>query len=147
MNCLDRWRISIIQIQVMHHQLTQNLLRQISIIGLTLRRNFKFHSLTICSFNFPDESDHTLDASSIYGSSDLESEELREDFGGLLKMTGVADSHLGILPLCSRARSVQIEMCTGCSECFYAGLKLTQYQNVVTFGSVWSNVEVITVTK
>jgi len=54
-------------------------------------------------------------------SPDAENQELRESVGGLLKMSRVAGTQLGILPTCTAARSNLISMCSGCSRCFFAG--------------------------
>ena len=68
---------------------------------------------------------HWMDASSIYGSSDSESFEIRERFGGQLKMGRAAGTRLGTLPSCSIDKGKNIGMCTGCSRCFFAGADTT----------------------
>ena len=88
-------------------------------------RPLKFEAWRNSTIWFPDfqmnQITHWMDASQIYGSSDTENQELRESSGGLLKMSRVAGTQLGILPTCTAARSNLISMCSGCSKCFFAG--------------------------
>jgi len=76
---------------------------------------------------------HWLDASNIYGSSDSESLELRELFGGQLKTTRATGTRLGLLPSCSRSPGVS--MCFGCSKCFFAG-NLTISEKISNSGTL-----------
>ena len=70
---------------------------------------------------------HWLDASNIYGSSEHETEMLRQGTLGLLKTTIKPGTrghhHHQTLPKCERFRNLRDSpgMCEGCGQCYLAG--------------------------